>query len=255
MTVLHALILGAVQGLTEFLPISSSGHLVMVPSLLGWDVQSLAFDTVLHLATACALIIYFFKDLLKIIRDRKLTFLVLVGSIPAGVLGFLLEKTIEETFRSVSSVGVFLLAGTLLMLLAEHMSKKTWHVDKIDSIEKIDIKTGFLVGIFQSLALFSGVSRSGSTISGGMLLNLTRDTAARFSFVLSIPIVLGAGVFKLIESYSVLTIDIVLISGFLSSFLVGMFAINFLINYLKNNSLKVFIVYRLVLVIILLFAI
>ena len=247
MSPLQAITLGIIQGLTEFLPISSSGHLVLVPNLLGWSIQSQAFDTVLHFGTVGALIIYFWKDLFEIIKSKKLILLLLIGSIPAGILGFLFEKAFEETFRSVSSVLVFLLVGTVLMLVAESRYKKVWHTERIGEINKITNLKSFIIGIFQSFALFPGLSRSGSTISAGMLFGLTREAAARFSFLLSIPIVLGAGFFKIIDSYAVLSFDLDLLLGFISSFLVGMIAIRFLLKFLKSNNLYVFIIYRLLL--------
>lgn len=252
MTIFQAIILGAVQGLTEFLPISSSGHLIIFPELFGWNTQSLAFDTILHLGTVTALIIYFKTDLLKIIKNISLLKLLLIGSIPAGVLGFLFESYIEEVFRSTNSVILFLLVGSLLMFLAEKYYKKVWHTERKLNISQVTPKDSLVIGCFQSLALFPGVSRSGATISGGIFKGLTRELSARFSFLLSIPIVLGAGLYKIIKSYQDLSFDGVLLGGFLSSFLVGMLAINFLLRFLKKNTLNVFILYRVVLGILLL---
>lgn len=253
MSFFQAAVLGIVQGLTEFLPISSSGHLVLVPSLLGWEQQSLAFDTFLHMGTVSALIIYFFKDLIKIAKDLKLITLLIVGSIPAGILGFLFEDAFEQVFRSSSSVVIFLLAGSFLMFIAEWRYKKVWYNERIGEIEKISKKKSFLIGVFQSLALFPGFSRSGATISSGMLFGLTRENAARFSFLLSIPIIVGASVYKVLSSYSELSFDAVLFTGYLSSFLVGMAAISFLLKFLKNNDLYVFVIYRVLLAAVLIF--
>lgn len=246
MNVLQALVLGIVQGLTEFLPISSSGHLIILPEFFGWETQPLVFDTTLHVATALALIVYFRKDLVNIFTsNKKLGIYMLIGSIPAGILGYLLQDSIENTFRSGEFVVWFLLAGTVLMFLAEKFKK---------SDAAIDNKKSFVIGLFQALALFPGVSRSGATISGGMLFGLSRREAARFSFLLSIPIVLGAGLFKILDSaieISTLSYDVLTI-GFLSAFIAGMFAIKFMLRFLNNNSLNVFIIYRILLVIFLL---
>ncbi len=248
MTTLQGLILGITQGLTEFLPISSSGHLILIPTLFRWNIQSLTFDTVLHLGTLSALVIYFYKDIFTILKSRKLLLLMFVGSVPAAIIGYFLESTIENIFRSAHSVAVFLAVGTGLMILAELVYKKSNVAQKIENIESITLKKSVIIGFFQSLALFSGVSRSGSTISGGMLFGLKRDLAARFSFLLSMPIVAGAAAFKILESYKSLTLDGAMLGGFLGSFIVGILAINFLIKYLKNKNLWIFIIYRTLLV-------
>lgn len=243
MNFFQALTLGIVQGLTEFLPVSSSGHLIIFPVLLGWEIQSLAFDTMLHLGTACALIIFFFKDIFNMIRsDRKLAINIILGSVPAGIIGFFLESVIENVFRGVFYVSIFLLVGSALMLYATKLGP-------LMKEKEIDAKVGLTVGLFQALALLPGISRSGATISGGLLMGLPREKAARFSFLLSIPIVVGAGLFKLIKSINGLDsvgLDILLV-GFLSSFIVGMFAIKFMLNFLKKNGLEVFVVYRILL--------
>lgn len=247
----QSLFLGIIQGLTEFLPVSSSGHLILTPILLGWHMQSLAFDVVLHLGTASALLIYFWKDLYRISRSPRLIKVLLIGSIPAGVLGYFLEGVIENVFRSELSVVAFLLAGSLLMLFAEIYYKKVWDTERQTDLEGISYKKAFTVGLFQALALFSGVSRSGATISGGMLFGLKRELAARFSFILSIPIVVGAGLYKIWDSYNQLSFDWSLLAGFFGSFIVGMLAINILLRFLKSRTLYPFIIYRLLLVVVL----
>ena len=249
MNIIQALILGAIQGLTEFIPISSSGHLIVFPNLLGWEAQPLAFDTTLHLGTALGLIVFFWKDITEmVIGNRRMGWLIVAGSVPAAILGFLFEEQIELMFRSVNSVASILIVGSLLMFVAERMGN--WVKNK-----DIDLRGSVIVGLFQSLALLPGFSRSGATISGGMLLGLSREKAARFSFLLSIPIVVGAGLFKVIDSAGAL--DAVgttpLAVGFFSSFLVGLFAIKFMLNFLKDKGLNAFIVYRIVLALFLLF--
>lgn len=263
MSIFQALILGLVQGLSEFLPISSSGHLVAVPIIFGWNEHPLVFDTTLHLGTAAALLIYFWKDLwailfgfLKDVSSKKLNIksysdlgmlalFILVGCIPAGILGVLFDDAFESYFRGALTVSIFLTLGSLLMILAEKVSKK--------NSQTLSFKKSIFVGIMQALALFPGVSRSGATISGGLLLNLDRETAAKFSFLLSFPIVVMAGMFKLLTSYNdLLQVSAMpLIVGFLASALSGVLAISFLMKFLKKNSLAVFIIYRFILALLL----
>lgn len=263
MTFFQSIFLGAVQGITEFLPISSSGHLVLFPQLLGWTSQPLVFDTVLHLGTALSLVVYFWQDLYVIIKAfissvfsfrtkykkypefARLGVYILVGSIPAGFIGFVFNDFFENNFRNVTSVIAFLVFGSVLMFIAERFSKESFDV--------LNSKKSFIIGLFQSLALFPGVSRSGATISAGMFSGLNREEAARFSFLLSVPIVIVATTFKLVESFSLLLSGPLLpvLTGFVASFLVGLFAINFLLGFLKKNSLYLFIIYRLFLVFVL----
>lgn len=258
----EALILGAVQGLTEFLPISSSGHLVALPYLFGWDHQPLVFDLILHLGTATALIVYFRYDLLNILRvmfseiedekkkadkysyETKMGLYIILGSVPAALIGYFLDDFIENAFRGILTVGILLTVGSLLMILAEKIySKREWHGD-------LDPKKAILIGLFQCLALFPGMSRSGSTISGGMILGLHREYAARFSFLMSIPIVIGAAIFKVVSASNSELAEVGLVAiilGFASSYFVGIYAIKFLLKFLQQRSLYVFIIYRLIL--------
>jgi len=265
---LHAIVLGAVQGLTEFLPISSSGHLIIFPHLLGWPEQPLVFDTTLHLGTAAALIIYFFKDLWKVtvgfFRDvwayedeiskfspeGKMGVYIMLGSIPAGFIGLKFAEQIESIFRNVEYVALFLVLGSVLMLVAERLKK--WKKAK-----KVGFKESFAIGLFQALALLPGISRSGSTISGGMIFGLNREEAARFSFLLSIPIVVLAGTYGLLTAFqSVKGLGPqVVLSGFFSSFVFGLAAIHFLLGFLRKYSLNAFIVYRIAVAIFLLTAV
>jgi undecaprenyl-diphosphatase len=274
MNLFQAVILGVIQGLTEFLPISSSGHLVVLPNIFGWAPHPLVFDTTLHLGTAAALGIFFFKDLWNIFvsffkdvwnheenfkkysDDGKMGLYILLGSIPAGLLGLMFEDVFETVFRNVSWVILFLLLGSILMSVAEKL--KLWERKKSKGLNYLK---AFVIGIFQSLALFPGLSRSGATISGGMLFGLDREKAARFSFLLSVPIVVAAGLYKFYESKAMFLDPTVslhiepmfLIAGFISSFLVGLGAIKFLLNFLKKNSLWVFVVYRAILILVLVF--
>jgi undecaprenyl-diphosphatase len=266
MTIFQSIILGLVQGVAEFLPSSSTGHLVILSRIPGWAQQPLVFDTTLHLATAAALVVYFWKEILAIIvafiksvfqfkfsyqkysKEAKLGLVILVGSIPAGIIGVLVGNSIETAFRSVLAVAIFLILGSVLMFFAEKRNS-----NGVD----INMKKGFVIGLFQSLALLPGISRSGSTISGAMFLGLKREEATRISFLLSIPIVLSAGLFQLLKSYSELsTIPFsVTLIGFVVSFLSGIFAIKFLLKFVKTHSLYPFIVYRIALAALLLIVI
>jgi len=253
MTVLQAIILGFVQGITEFLPISSSGHLIVLPQIFGWGSQQpLVFDTVLHFGTALALVVYFWRDLWNLVPRRLAgTYhsmsLLLVGSIPAGIIGFLFGDFFEIHFREVSTVATFLILGSVLMTLAE-----VFHRVLVKTYYNMSLSKGFMVGLFQALALLPGVSRSGSTISGGMFLGLSREEATKFSFLLSIPIVIVASGYKILHSYNQLSFDLSLLSGFVSSFIVGLFAITFLMSFVRRHSLYWFVGYRISLAVILL---
>ncbi|KKS07332.1 undecaprenyl-diphosphatase UppP [candidate division WWE3 bacterium RIFOXYD1_FULL_43_17] len=270
MTFFQSVILGIVQGLTEFIPVSSSGHLIIFPELFGWEQGGLAFDTTLHLGTLAALLVYFYKTLksmvLSVINDvgifalrftryspeGKLVVWLLVATIPAGVTAFLFGDFLESTFRSMLSVSIFLLLGSVLMLFADRLGN---YEDKSRPAPPVSFKKVITAGLFQCLALFPGVSRSGATISGGLFSGLHRIQAARISFLLSMPIIAAAGIFQLPEAlaeYSGTGAGI-LISGFLASALSGYMAVSFLMKYLNSHGLKVFIVYRLALSLLLIF--
>ena len=261
MTFFDSIILGAVQGLTEFLPISSSGHLILVGEFLGRSLRDgLFFDVMLHLATLLAVVIYFWKDIwqmkLSFWRwlfkretmprdDKVLVWAMILGTIPAVIFGLFAENYIETVFRSTTVVAVGLIAGSILFAVAERVAKQTG---------ELTIKKGFILGFFQSLALVPGMSRSGSTIAGGLILGLSREMAAKFSFFLAIPIIAGAGLVKLLEQSTQPISDVgPVIVGSLTAFIVGMAAIHYLLRYLKNNSLYVFIWYRLALALVIFF--
>ncbi|HXK52964.1 undecaprenyl-diphosphatase UppP [Candidatus Nomurabacteria bacterium] len=266
MTIFQALVLGTIQGLSEFLPISSSGHLILLPYLLRWNEQSLAFDLVLHVGTSVALIVYFFRDLLDIAkalffniaqkrnklqeysRSGKYGLFALVAVIPAGIAGIVLDATLEQVFRSALWVELFLLLGTILMYVAEK------RFARIETKSELTLKKSIAIGLFEMLALLPGFSRSGSTISGGMIVGLSRKEAARFSFIMAIPTILGAALYKIYSSFESLQQlgGLLVVVGFLSSFITGILAISFLMKFLRNNSLTTFIVYRILIVLVLL---
>lgn len=258
MDIFSSIILGAIQGLTEFLPISSSGHLIIARDIFGWQGNiDMAFDAVLQLATILALIVYFWKDILKLLKsfflmitgkiveqkDKIIILGIILGTIPAIIAGLFLETYMETIFRSALLVSIVLIVGSGLMFFAEKFSKK----DK-----ELTIKKSVGIGFFQCLALIPGFSRSGATISGGLIFGLTREEAARFSFLLSIPIIAGSGCKKLLDliQTGAMSYDYQgILLGSITAFVVGLFAIKFLMAFLKKYPLNIFIYYRLILAI------
>lgn len=232
---MNAIILGIVQGLTEFIPVSSSGHLILAREFLSVHGNDLAFDAVLQLATVLAVLVYFWKDLWGLLYDWKKLKIIILATIPAVVFGLLLEKYMETVFRNVLLVAIMLAVGSFIMLLSEYFSTK----DKT-----LTLKNGFIIGLFQCLALIPGMSRSGMTISGGLFTGLSREEATRFSFLLSFPIILGSGLKK---AFDIQSFDLSFGLAFLTAFIVGLAAIHFLIKFLKNHSLRAFAWYRILL--------
>ena len=265
MTIFQSILLGIIQGLTEFLPISSSAHLVLFPYLLNWDIpisQAFIFDVLVQVATLVGVVAYFWRDLTAIIsgvlkglwRRRplgdpyaRLGWLLLLACLPAGVLGLAIKDVVEKTFDSPLATAFFLFGTAILMVIAERWGKRS------RSFEQINWLDALWIGLFQMLALFPGLSRSGATISGGMLRHLERPPAARFSFLLSVPIMLAAGVVALIDLIQAPNLDILLpvfIPGFIASAVVGYLAIRWLLGYLARRSLYIFSIYCTVLAII-----
>ncbi len=258
MDIVSAIILGVVQGITEFLPISSTGHLILTQNLLGIEGENdLAFVAVLQLATVLAVIVYFFDDILVLIRTmmRKLGRLpvnekdfimvkaLALGTIPAVVFGLFLEDFMEYAFDHPLIVAGTLILGSMLFMFAEYRYDNCYH-DK-----ELTPKMGWKIGFFQSLALIPGMSRSGATIAGGMLLGMSRTDAARFGFLLAVPIILGSGMKKLLE---LITSDVAvvwapIVFGSIVSFIVGLLAIHFMIGFVRNHTLWPFIWYRIIL--------
>ena len=257
MSILQAIVLGIVQGVTEFLPISSTGHLRIVPAFLGWDDPGAAFTAVTQLGTMAAVLLYFREDLLRIARawlrslrdrsarselDARLGWYIVLGTIPIGIFGVLFKDRIETGARDLYLIGVALIVLGLVLLLAEKVGKR----DR--SMEQIETKDGFVVGMAQALALIPGVSRSGATITAGLFLGLDRSSAARFSFLLSIPAVVLSG---LLELGSILSGEegqdtgaTALIVATVFAFLSGYAAIALLLRYLSNHTMVIFVVYR-----------
>ena len=257
-TIIQAIVLGMVQGLTEFLPVSSSAHLVFFTEIFGLQ-QNVAFDTLLHLGTLLAVVGYFWKDLTIIISSfisslidifhgrfkeglketpfKKLSWLLLIGTIPAGIMGILLKSEFEALFNSTVYVGIFLLVTGFLLWGAERV--KPGEKD----VEDITFKNALVIGIAQGIAIAPGISRSGATIAAGLFSGLNRELAARFSFLLSIPAILGAALVQMKDITSFDTSAIVLIIGFTSAAIFGYLAIKLLLKIIKERSLMIFAYY------------
>ncbi len=263
----QAFLLGALQGLTEFLPISSSAHLILIPWFFDWHnpfIDSLTFSVAAHGGTLLAILCYFYQDWLQMAgslwnlvrrneapdaQNRKLISYIILATIPAALAGFFLEKTVEVTFRDPLLIIFPLIGVSLLMLYAERKAKQKICLENMQWIQAI------IIGLAQSVALLPGVSRSGITITTALLLGFRRDSSARFSFLLSAPIIAGATLFHLRHLFGhERIIDLsILILGATSSFLIGFLAIAFLMRFLKEHSLKLFAFYRLILAAIILF--
>ena len=263
-TVFQALIMGIVQGLTEFLPVSSSGHLILVPYLFGWDdpfITSLAFSVMLHIGTLVALLAYFRDDWLRLIPaglaairhrsfgadpDRKLAWLLVAATIPAAVVGFLLSDVLETQIRQPGLVAVTMVVGGLILLVADRIGGQSRSVDDVT----FPVATG--IGAAQALALIPGISRSGISISAGRFAGLDRAAAARFAFLMATPITAGAIVFEarklLTGEAGVVVATMPLVVGLVASLVSGFAAIHFMLRYLRTRSLQVFVWYRFVLV-------
>lgn len=271
MSILEAIVLGIVQGLTEFLPISSTAHLRIVPALFGWSDPGAAFTAVIQIGTLVAVLYYFYGDILRIATatvqntlrgtpfesfDSRMGYMIVIGTIPIVVSGLLLKTYIETTFRSLYVIAATLIALALVLMFAEFLVKA-----RIEKGEKqkelIDLSwfEAIVVGLAQCLALIPGASRAGVTITGGLFLGMTRETAARFSFLLSLPSIFAAGIYQLVKAREALfaTTDgiLTLTIATVVSGVVGYYSIAFLLNYLKKNSTYLFIVYRIVLGVIL----
>lgn len=259
MSIVQAFILGLVQGLTEFIPVSSSGHLVFLHHLMGVTESGLAFDVALHGGTLVALLMYFRKDIVELLSSlakksekTRLAWLLIVATIPAAVFGFLLEDLAESSFRSVRLVSVTMLVFGVVMLLTERYYKsRTKHL----LLEQVTLKEAMAMGFAQALALVPGVSRSGSTITAGLLAGLNHVAATRFAFLLGIPITAGAILKVCTEdgfAQQVANDRAVFLVGIVTALISGLLAIRFMLKYLSKHGLHVFAYYRIVLAVIVL---
>jgi undecaprenyl-diphosphatase len=257
MTIIEAIVLGLVQGLTEFIPVSSTAHLEIVPVLLGWGDPGAAFSAVIQFGTWIAAVIYFGGDIIRLIggffrglatrrifddTDSREAWLVIIGSIPIAVLGLLLKKHIESTLRSLWIVTAMVIIVAILLLVAEAWASKR----KLRSFDQLNVKDALAVGFGQCLALIPGSSRSGSTIMAALFRSIDRPTAARYSFLLSLPAVGAAGFLELVkERHHLATIGWTpVVVAIVVAFISGFASIWFLINYLKQHTTRVFIYYR-----------
>lgn len=266
MTLIHSLFLGLIQGLSEFLPISSSGHLILMPRIFGWSDQGLAFDVVLHLATALAIIIVLRKDILGLLKgigfsssqesraaNFKLLKLIIIAVIPAGLAGYILDNWVAVNLRQTQIVAISMIFWAIVLFWAERYSDHL--ADKTTHLKKINFKQALYVGLMQVIALIPGTSRSGITITAGLLGKIDRQTAVKFSFLVGLPLILAAGGLKFLElihsgiDYFVLTH---LAVGFFSAMISGIFAIRCLLWLARQSSFKIFVIYRLVLAVIIL---
>ncbi|MBI3552871.1 MAG: undecaprenyl-diphosphatase UppP [Elusimicrobia bacterium] len=251
MTLFQAVVCGVVQGLAEFLPVSSSGHLILLRSLLGWEDPGLYFDVALHFGTLLAVIAYFFKDWLDLVRSvldktrpqahRRLFWLLVAATVPGALAGKLLEKWAEETFRAPTIVAVMLIVVGLLMWWGDSSGKLG------RQLESLELPDALKVGCAQAFAVIPGVSRSGSTITAALFLGLTRDAAARLSFLMSTPIIAGActlGALHLRHEGIPADQRAAFAAGILTSAVVGYAAVSGFIRYLRTNTLKPFVIYR-----------
>jgi undecaprenyl-diphosphatase len=262
MSLFQAIVLAIVQGLTEFLPVSSSAHLILIPKLLHWPDQGLAFDVALHAGTLIAVVVYFFRDWVELTlaglglhfpsgasveqvqHNRRMFWYLVAATIPGAIVGFLFEKKIEEYLRDPRPIALAMIGVALLMWYAEYVSKLERGMDRLGFADAMTI------GVAQSTALFPGVSRSGITITTGLFRGMTREAAARFSFLLSTPLIAGAaakelpGLIKLRHTGQLdLPISTLAISIAVSA-IVGYLVIAFFLRYLQTRTLKIFIYYR-----------
>ncbi|MEM4196326.1 MAG: undecaprenyl-diphosphatase UppP [Methanothermobacter sp.] len=262
MDVLQAIIIGTVQGLTEFLPISSSGHLVLVPQMMGVK-SSLAFDTLLHVGTLVAVVTYFWGDIVHMIRSfisslrdipggnfrngmeedpfKRLAWMVIIGTIPAALAGVLFKDFFESLFSSIAAVGFFLIVTGLLLWGSERISAR---IREKLSVEKLGVRDSLIIGGAQALAIAPGISRSGATISAGLFLGFERELAARYSFLLSIPAILGAALIQVKDiSAGMDLLGASMIAGFVASAVSGYIAIKFLLKLIRERDLYIFAYY------------
>ena len=269
MTIIQAVILGIVQGVTEFVPISSSAHLIIIPWLFQWEDPGLAFDIALHLGTLVALLWFFAADWVRLFRagissiverkigndpHRKLAWLIIIGCIPGAITGVLAESKIEELFHNTNAphtaqamiaMAVIIILLGIALFIADRIAKHQRGLDRVS------LKDTIVIGLAQAMSIFPGVSRSGSTITAGLASGLRREDAARFSFLLAAPIIAGAGLLSVFDVYTGLKTgamvpsDLILFAiGFITATVSGYLCIKFLLRFLQKNSTAIFVYYR-----------
>ncbi len=261
----QAIILGIIQGLTEFLPVSSTAHLILAPWIFGWDDPGLAFDVVVHLGTLTGIIVFFWKDFYSIFQgmksglmvkqanigiDGKLGWYIIIGTIPAGLAGLFFKDQIETVLRDPHLIAITLILFGLILLWAEVVGRKKRRMDHLNIVDAI------IIGCAQAIALIPGVSRSGITITAGLFRNLERATAARFAFLLSTPIIMAGGLLSFIEVYKEgfpQEMYWPFAAGFVSSAVSGFLAIKYLLMFLSKQKVNIFVYYRIVIGILIFF--
>lgn len=265
MTVIQSIILGIVQGVGEFLPISSSAHLIIVPFLFNWPEHSLSFDVALHFGTLVAVAIMFYKDWIELLKgvfdkivhkkdsfNNRMFWYLVLATIPGALIGKLLEDQVESIFRNRAYIYIIALALGLMgvfIFIGDRYAAKKYKGNETE-YKNLTLKQTFLIGLSQALAIIPGFSRSGTTILTARLLGVSREGAAKFTFMLSAPIIAGAAILKLPDM--VVGFDISLIIGIVVSAIVGILCIKFLLRYIKNNDFAIFAYYRVILAIIVL---
>ncbi|MBP7795714.1 MAG: undecaprenyl-diphosphate phosphatase [Elusimicrobiales bacterium] len=249
MNIFDSIILGFVQGVGEFLPISSSAHLFLTSYIFNFKYQGLAFDVMLHIGTLFAIFIYFYRDIISIIsnsikdiRGKDATFLIniIIATIPGGVCGVLLEHTAENIFRTPIVISLSLIFFSIVIYAVDRKgngNKTEYELTSRDAL---------IAGLFQAIAIIPGASRSGMTIIALLILGYSRYSAARISFFMSMPIIFGAGLMEM-RKFSIASFDSSFITAFVSSFVFGILSIKFLLSYLKKNNLTPFVIYRIIL--------
>lgn len=260
MSIWQAIILGVVQGITEFLPISSSGHLILVPKIFGWNVDSLSFDVAIHLATLFSILVAMRGEIINLTKQlfvhakNHIFFKLVVATVPVGLVGMMLTEDALSVVRTTQVVGYSLIVWGILLWLADEVGKRS--EDLVHDVRRVHWWQALLIGIIQVFALIPGSSRSGVTISTGLFAGLDRQVAAKFSFLLAIPAIAGAGLLTAIDVWQT-GFDVstsALLAGFIAAFISGTLAIRWLLSLLVRVSFRGFAIYRIVLgVVILLF--
>ncbi len=258
--IIKAVVLGVIQGLCEFLPISSSAHLILVPYLFGWEGHSLAFDVALHFGTLLAVLVAFFEEWLALFKgvvnkvtlkrnsfENKMFWYLVIATIPGALLGFLLDDMVENVFRQkIWLIAMALAVMGVLIYLGDRWADKHYRIET--DYKYISLKQALIIGLSQALAVIPGFSRSGTTILTARLVGLSKSAATKFTFMLSVPIILGATILKMGD----LSLSIETFIGVFVSFVVGLFSIKFLINYVKKHDFSIFAIYRVILAVIIL---
>ena len=271
MSLLHVFILALIQGLTEFLPVSSSAHLIFPSHLLGWEDQGLAFDVAVHVGTLLAVVLYYLADIVKIstftieaVVKRKVSpiaksgFCVIIGTLPVVIVGGLFEKTISTVIRdSIDVIAYATIGFGLLLGLASYVNRRiVWrNIDNVqgaraDSLRGLTYVQALVIGFAQAIAIIPGTSRSGITMTAGLFLGLKAEAAARFSFLLSIPVILASGLFEILKLYKQETLELqwvnLILGGFIS-FAVALVVIHLFLKFIAKSGMALFVIYRVLL--------